>query len=131
MRAKRDMQSTGVRKKMSLNNFDHLSRDLYDKAKRSSPRGGQSSTAVNNITPAPDFDTKDELANGQTVMTLGMIDKKNDMSMRNGSSAMTTIPRHLRKTNDEDLDQTLQMQRKGEDLTGIHSKMTNTTRELG
>ena len=63
MRAKRDMQSTGVRKKMSLNNFDHLSRDLYDKAnaKRNSPRGGQGGISFNNFTPAPDFDTKDEL----------------------------------------------------------------------
>jgi hypothetical protein len=82
MRVKRDMLSTGVRKKMSLNNFDHLSRDLYDKVKRKSPRAGQSGDR--NITPGPDFDTKDEPVGGSTVMTLSMIDK-NDPGARNVS----------------------------------------------
>lgn len=38
MRVKREMQSTGIRKKMSISNFDHLSRDVYDGAKANSPR---------------------------------------------------------------------------------------------
>ena len=55
---------------MSINNFDHISREVYDGAKANSPRANQAKDISFNIMAAPEMETRDD---GQTVLTAAMI----------------------------------------------------------
>lgn len=86
MRAKKEMQATGIRKKMSLNNFDNLPRDMFDRARRASPRAAANQGNSPNLVPAPDMATKD-LAES-TMVTAGI--GKDGSKSRQGSTAITS-----------------------------------------